>query len=73
MALLIAIPLGTIIAIYLSEFAGHKTREVLKPMLELLSGVPTIIYGFFALLVVTPLLQRRTPELPPSTCCPPAW
>ena len=50
-ALLIAVPLGTIIAIYLSEFAGHKTREVLKPMLELLSGIPTIIYGFFALLV----------------------
>ncbi len=63
-ALLIAVPLGTIIAIYLSEFAGHKTREVLKPMLELLSGVPTIIYGFFALLVVTPLLQKLMPELP---------
>ena len=63
-ALLIAVPLGTIIAIYLSEFAGHKTREVLKPMLELLSGIPTIIYGFFALLVVTPLLQKLMPELP---------
>jgi phosphate transport system permease protein len=56
-ALLIAIPLGTIIAIYLSEFAGHKTRETMKPLLELLSGVPTIIYGYFALLFVTPLLQ----------------
>ncbi|EKD89338.1 MAG: hypothetical protein ACD_34C00109G0001, partial [uncultured bacterium] len=44
-ALLIAIPLGTIIAIYLSEFAEHRIREVLKPVLELLSGVPTIIYG----------------------------
>jgi phosphate transport system permease protein len=63
-ALCVAIPLGTIIAIYLSEFAGHKTREVLKPLLELLSGVPTIIYGFFALLVVTPLLQKIFPELP---------
>ncbi|MCK6413986.1 MAG: phosphate ABC transporter permease subunit PstC [Giesbergeria sp.] len=63
-ALLIAVPLGTIIAIYLSEFAGHKTREVLKPMLELLSGIPTIIYGFFALLVVTPLLQKLMPGLP---------
>lgn len=63
-ALCVAIPLGTVIAIYLSEFAGHKTRETLKPLLELLSGVPTIIYGFFALLVVTPLLQKVFPELP---------
>ncbi len=63
-ALCVAIPLGTIIAIYLSEFAGHRTREILKPLLELLSGVPTIVYGFFALLVVTPLLQKIFPELP---------
>ncbi len=63
-ALLIAIPLGTIIAIYLSEFADHRVREVLKPVLELLSGIPTIIYGFFALLVVTPLIQKVYPGLP---------
>jgi phosphate transport system permease protein len=63
-ALLIAIPLGTVIAIYLSEFAGHKTRETLKPILELLSGIPTILYGYFALLFVTPLLQKVFPELP---------
>jgi phosphate transport system permease protein len=63
-ALSIAIPLGTIIAIYLSEFAGYRTREVLKPVLELLSGIPTIIYGFFALLVVTPLIQKVYPDLP---------
>lgn len=63
-ALVIAIPLGTIIAIYLSEFADHRLREVLKPVLELLSGVPTIIYGFFALLVVTPLIQAIYPGLP---------
>ena len=63
-ALAVAIPLGTIIAIYLSEFAGHRTREILKPLLELLSGVPTIIYGYFALLFVTPLLQKIFPELP---------
>lgn len=63
-ALLVAIPLGTIIAIYLSEFAGHKTRETLKPVLELLSGVPTIIYGYFALLFVTPILQKIYPDLP---------
>lgn len=63
-ALAIAIPLGTIIAIYLSEFAGHRIREVLKPVLELLSGIPTIIYGFFALLVITPILQKIYPGLP---------
>ena len=63
-ALVIAIPLGTVIAIYLSEFAGHKTRETLKPLLELLSGVPTIIYGYFALLFITPLIQKFYPELP---------
>jgi phosphate transport system permease protein len=63
-ALAIAIPLGTIIAIYLSEFAGYRTRELLKPVLELLSGIPTIIYGFFALLVVTPLMQQIYPDLP---------
>ncbi|HRD95319.1 MAG TPA: phosphate ABC transporter permease subunit PstC [Rubrivivax sp.] len=63
-ALIVAIPLGTIIAIYLSEFAGHRAREILKPLLEMLSGVPTIIYGYFALLFVTPLLQKVFPELP---------
>src|SRR5688572_31282518 len=63
-ALAIAIPLGTIIAIYLSEFAGHRVREVLKPVLELLSGIPTIIYGFFALLVITPIIQKIYPGLP---------
>jgi len=63
-ALSIAIPLGTIIAIYLSEFAPFKLREVAKPFLELLGGVPTIVYGYFALLFVTPLLQRIYPELP---------
>jgi phosphate transport system permease protein len=63
-ALLIAIPLGTIIAVYLSEFSGHKTRETMKPVLELLAGVPTIIYGYFALLFITPLIQRVYPELP---------
>jgi len=63
-ALGIAIPLGTVIAIYLSEFAPFKLREVAKPFLELLGGVPTIIYGYFALLFVTPLLQRIYPDLP---------
>jgi len=63
-ALAIAIPLGTIIAIYLSEFAPFKVREIAKPFLELLGGVPTIVYGYFALLFVTPLLQRVYPDLP---------
>ena len=63
-ALLVAIPLGTIIAIYLSEFAPFTVREVAKPFLELLGGVPTIIYGYFALVVVTPLLQIIYPDLP---------
>ena len=63
-ALLVAIPLGTIIAIYLSEFAPFTVREIAKPFLELLGGVPTIVYGYFALLFVTPLLQQIFPELP---------
>jgi phosphate transport system permease protein len=64
-ALTVAVPLGTIIAIYLSEFASHKVREVIKPFLEMLSGVPTVVYGYFALLFVTPLLQKTLlPNLP---------
>ncbi len=63
-ALAIAIPLGTIIAIYLSEFAPFTVREIAKPFLELLGGVPTIIYGYFALLFVTPILQWIYPDLP---------
>ncbi len=63
-ALSIAIPLGTVIAIYLSEFAPFSVREVAKPFLELLGGVPTIVYGFFALLFITPILQWFYPELP---------
>ena len=63
-ALAVAIPMGTVIAIYLSEFANSKVREVAKPILELLGGIPTIVFGYFALLVVTPLLQMIFPELP---------
>jgi phosphate transport system permease protein len=63
-ALLVAVPLGTIIAIYLSEFAPFSVREAAKPLLELLSGVPTVVYGYFALLFVTPLLQQLIPGLP---------
>ncbi len=63
-ALLLALPLGTIIAIYLSEYANQRVRETIKPMLELLSAVPTIVFGYFALLFLTPLLQRLLPNLP---------
>ena len=63
-ALCVAIPLGTVIALYLSEFASFTVREVAKPILELLSGVPTIVFGYFALLVVTPILQVMFPSLP---------
>ena len=63
-ALLVALPLGTLIAIYLSEFAPFAIREIAKPFLELLGGVPTVVYGYFALLFVTPLLQVIFPELP---------
>lgn len=62
-ALLVAIPLGTTIAIYLSEFARPTVREIVKPFLELLGGIPTIVYGYFALMVVIPLLQLIMPEL----------
>jgi phosphate transport system permease protein len=63
-ALLVAMPMGTIAAVYLSEYAPHRVRETIKPALELLSAVPTVVYGYFALLFVTPLLQRLWPDLP---------
>lgn len=63
-ALVVSLPLGTVIAIYLSEYAGSRTREILKPILELLSAVPTVVFGYFALLFLTPLLQRLVPSLP---------
>ena len=63
-ALAVAVPMGTIIAIYLSEFANSRVREIAKPILELLGGIPTIVFGYFALLVVTPILQVIFPELP---------
>lgn len=56
-ALAVALPIGTIIAIYLSEFAPFAIREIIKPLIELLSAVPTVVYGYFALLFVTPILQ----------------
>jgi phosphate transport system permease protein len=63
-ALCLAIPCGTVIAIYLSEFAPYKLREIVKPALELLGAVPTVVYGYFALQMVTPFLQKFIPGLP---------
>jgi phosphate transport system permease protein len=63
-AVLVALPAGIVLAVYLSEFAAASVREVAKPLLELLAGVPTVVFGYFALLVVTPLLQRLIPGLP---------
>jgi phosphate transport system permease protein len=63
-ALLVAIPAGTVLAIYLSEYALPRVRETIKPLLELLAGVPTVVYGYFALLFVTPLLRNAIPWLP---------
>jgi len=63
-ALLVALPLGTVTAVYLSEYASPRVGEVMKPFLELLSAVPTVVYGYFALLFVTPMLQKIFPGLP---------
>ncbi len=63
-ALIVAVPLGVICSVWLSEFATHATRETLKPALELIAAVPTVVFGYFALVCVTPLLQSLFPELP---------
>ncbi|GGJ62871.1 phosphate transport system permease protein [Anoxybacillus voinovskiensis] len=62
-AMLVAIPVGLASAIYLSEYATERTRKIIKPILEVLAGIPTIVYGFFALTFVTPLLQKIIPGL----------
>jgi phosphate transport system permease protein len=62
-ALSVALPLGLLVAVYLSEFAPNKMREIIKPALELLAAVPTVVYGYFALLYLTPILQRFIPDL----------
>ncbi len=62
-ALIVALPLGLMSAIYLSEYARPGVRNVLKPLLELLAAIPTIVYGYFALTFVTPLLQHLIPGL----------
>lgn len=60
-AILIAVPLGLGSAIYLAEYASERSRKAMKPLLEILAGVPTVVYGFFALFALNPLLQRIWP------------
>ncbi|MFN9849228.1 MAG: phosphate ABC transporter permease subunit PstC [Alphaproteobacteria bacterium] len=62
-AMLVATPLGLILSIYLSEFARPSVREVLKPILEMLAAVPTVVFGYFALLFLTPLAKQFIPGL----------
>lgn len=62
-AAVIAVPLGMLTAIYLSEYASPRARSILKPMLEILAGIPTVVYGYFALYFVTPALQKAFPEV----------
>ena len=62
-AMLVALPMGLLSAIFLSEYADPRIRRAVKPVLEVLAGVPTVVYGYFALLFVTPLLQRFIPGL----------
>jgi phosphate transport system permease protein len=62
-AMLVALPMGLLSAVYLSEYARPRTRRLVKPVLELLAGVPTVVYGYFALLFVTPVLQRVIPDV----------
>lgn len=60
---LIAIPTGLLAAIYLSEYANEQVRAVLKPALEVLAGIPTVVYGYFALVYITPMLKSFIPQL----------
>lgn len=62
-ALFFAVPIGLFSAIYLNEFAAPRTRNIIKPVLEILSGIPTIVYGFFAILTVAPFLRQTGAEL----------
>ncbi|QSX09002.1 phosphate ABC transporter permease subunit PstC [Alkalibacter rhizosphaerae] len=70
-AILVAVPIGMAAAVYLSQFASPKLRKVLKPVLEVLAGIPTIVYGFFAYSFVTPLLMNLIPSLEPKNALSP--
>lgn len=60
---LVAVPLGLMAAIFLSEYANDKVRRVIKPILEVLAGIPTVVYGYFALTFITPMFQSIIPDL----------
>ncbi|WP_102027015.1 phosphate ABC transporter permease subunit PstC [Salirhabdus sp. Marseille-P4669] len=62
-AIIVALPIGLSAAIFLSEYASDKTRRIIKPILEVLAGIPTVVYGFFALTFVTPILQSLLPDV----------
>ena len=62
-AMVVALPMGVLSAVYLSEYSPEGVRRIVKPILELLAGVPTVVYGYFALTFVTPLLQQVMPDL----------
>jgi len=62
-AMLVAFPAGLLTAIYLSEYSAPGVRRVIRPILEILAGVPTVVYGYFALQFATPLLQQAVPGL----------
>lgn len=62
-ATIFAVPVGLGAAIYLSEYASKRTKKIIKPILEVLAGIPTIVYGFFALTLVTPILRSIFPEI----------
>jgi phosphate transport system permease protein len=67
LAAIFAVPLGLLAAIYLSEYASRRARGVIKPILEILAGIPTVVYGYFALLAITPVLRQVIPMvLPPD-------
>jgi len=70
-AMFVAIPVGLTAAMYLSEFSSENTRKIIKPIMEVLAGIPTIVYGFFAYSFVTPLLMNLIPTLEPKNALSP--
>ena len=77
-AMLVAGPIGLFAAIYMAEYASPRVRGFAKPILEILAGVPTVVFGFFAALTVAPLIREPRPRIsasrsPPKARSPPAW
>ncbi len=70
-AMFVAVPVGLTAAMYLSEFSSENTRKIIKPVMEVLAGIPTIVYGFFAYSFVTPLLMNLIPTLEPKNALSP--